>query len=142
MINYKTVLDALEALLRDNLDGYTITRNQARNNDPNVASKNKGWIGIYRGAIDYESARIGSDMKWDAKLYPKIEIQTASPKNATAEDRLDDAEQEVLNLLDNNIKLSNTVGTTVGYSIDYQVNTSSDEFYHLSSIITINAKSP
>lgn len=142
MMNYKTVLDALEALLRDNLTGYIITRNRQRNDDPNIAATNKGWIGIYRGNIEYEPARIGTGNNWDTKLYPKIEIQTASTKNETAEDKLNNAEQEILNLLDSNKKISNTVGMTNGYSIEYQVNTGVKDFYHLSAIITINAQSP
>ena len=144
MIDYKAILDAIQTLLEDNLDGYTITRNEARNSDPNIASKGKGWIGIYRGSLKYEPGRVmtGSG-RWDATMEPTVEIQTASGKSgADAESRLQDAEYEILELLDANPKLSNTVGMTNGYSIDYQYNTEAEELYHLSSIITIHTKTP
>jgi hypothetical protein len=134
MIDYKAILDAIQALLENNLDGYTITRNEPRNSDPNIAAKGKGWIGIYRGSLNYEPGRITTGSgRWNATMEPTIEIQTASGRSgADAEAKLQDA----------NPKLSNTVSMTNGYTIDYQYNSEAGELYHLSSIITIHTKTP
>jgi len=144
MIDYKAILDAIQALLENNLDGYTITRNEPRNSDPNIAAKGKGWIGIYRGSLNYEPGRITTGAgRWNATMEPTIEIQTASGRSgADAEAKLQDAEYEILELLDANPKLSNTVSMTNGYKIDYQYNSEAGELYHLSSIITIHTKTP
>ena len=140
MINFKTILDALESIFNDNLTGYTVTRNEPRNNDPDLAAKNKGWIGIYRGTMNYESHSIGS-IPWQVTVEPKIEIQCASARSGKdAEARLQDAESEVLTLLNANKKLNGTVEMTNGYVVDYEYNTDIEDMYHLAAIITIQAE--
>ena len=140
MINIKTITQAIEALFNNNLTGYKVERNAVRNGDPSLASKS-GWIGIYRGRVNYEPA--GTPL-WAATIEIDVEVQCARYNTpGLAEDALTDAETEVLNLLNANKKLGNTVDTTLGYDIeyDYNVDVSQEQaaYFH-SSIITIRAE--
>jgi hypothetical protein len=140
MINYKTITQAIQTLLEDNTTGYIITRNTERNTDASNAVSDgdtqKGWIGIYKGPLEYEPH---STVKWLATINPKIEIQVAHYDSETAEDYLQDAEKEIMDILTANKKLGGTVNNTVGYSIDYEVN-EDEEIYHNAAIITIKAE--
>ena len=139
MINFKTILRGVEKVLRDNLTGYTITRNEPRNQDPDTAAKGSGWIGIYRGKLGYSSYAIGGT-PWMVEVETKIEIQCASMASGEdAEDRLQDAETEVLTVLNANKKLNNTVDMTNGYDIEYEYN-DLEEVYHHAAIITLKSE--
>lgn len=138
MINIKLVTQAIESILNANLTGYIIERNPERNADPNKAVK--GWIGIYRGNVNYEAYSIGS-VPWKVGIEPKVEVQAASfDSGEDAEDRLQDAEKAVLDVLTANKKLNNTVDMTNGYSIEYEFNNEGKEVYFHASIITIKAE--
>lgn len=139
MINFKDITKGVEDLLNDNLNGYVITRNAERNTDPNVAAQGKGWIGIYRGALEYETARIGN-IPYSAFIDIIVEIQVADMgSGADAEDKLQDAELEVLNVLKGDKKLNKTVEMTNGYSVEYEYN-ADEQIYHQSALITIHAQ--
>lgn len=139
MINYKNITQGVETILNDNLSGYTITRNAERNVDPDIAARGKGWIGIYRGPLNYESHTIGTT-PWMAEINIKVEIQVASMKSGDdAEDKLQDAEKEIIDVLTANKKLNNTVDMTNGYEIDYEYN-ADEQIYHHAAIITIKAE--
>lgn len=77
MIDYAQVTRAIESILKAGLTGYTIKRNPMQNTDPNVAARNKGWIGIYRGPLNYNSHTTG-DTPWLADIHPLVEVQAAS----------------------------------------------------------------
>jgi len=140
MIDFKSILDGLEHILRLNLTGYTITRNEPRNNDASVAAKGKGWIGIYRGNMTYDVARIGAT-PWRVAIETKVEIQCASARSGEdAEARLQTAETEVLTVLHNNKKINNTVEMTHGFDIAYEYNDTIEDMYHLAAIITIRSE--
>jgi len=79
MINYKTITQGIETVLNANLTGYIITRNAERNEDPDVAARGNGWIGIYRGPVNYRSYSIGAT-PWLVEVNPRVEIQVASMK--------------------------------------------------------------
>ena len=140
MLNHKLVTQAIESLLRKNLTGYIIQRNEERNNDPNICLQaGTGWIGIYRGSISYNAAVISS-RPWLVDVNPIIEVQVASVLSGEdAEDRLQDAEKEVLDVLNANYTLDGTVSHTSGYSITYEYNNQEQIYYH-SAAITINAE--
>ena len=139
MINFKTILKGVESVLRDNLTGYTITRNEQRNTDPDLAAKNKGWIGIYRGALNYDSYATGS-IPWLVSIEIKVEVQCASLQSGEdAEDRLQDAENEILGVLHDNKKLDNTVDMTNGFDVEYEYN-DLEEIYHHAAIITLRSE--
>ena len=139
MINLKTITQAIETLLNNNLEGYLIERNAERNVDPNKAARGSGWIGIYRGNVKYEPHTTGST-PWRALIELKVEVQRASMQSgADAEDKLEDSVEAVMDVLTANKKLNNTVGTTVGYRIDYEFN-SEEKIWHHAGIITITAE--
>lgn len=149
MINLKIITQAVETLLKDNLgeynsansldDGFTIQRNAARNTDPNIAVRGQGWIGIYRAKLSYEPL---TTAQWLANIEIDIELQVADFRSGDdAENRLQDGEQVILNLLTANRTLSGTVAMTKGYNINYEYNSDTQQsIYHHSSIITILAE--
>ena len=139
MINLKDITKAVETLLNQKLTGYIITRNAERNNDPSIAAQNKGWIGIYRKSISYEPYSTGTQ-KWMTFIELDIEIQVADMESGDiAENRLQDAEEEIMDLLTANKNLNNTVAMTNGYDIAYEYNADEQIYFH-SAIITIKAE--
>ena len=138
IINYSTITKAIESLLQNNLRGYIITRNEERNTDPNRAIDG-GWIGIYRGNVSYDARVIGA-RPWNAILRPMIEIQVASViSGSDAEEKLQAAEKEVIDILSANKTLSGTVNMTNGYSMDYEYNPINNIYFH-SVTITLNCE--
>lgn len=136
MINMKDITRAVKSILEQNLQGYTIVRNAQRNMDPNIAAKNNGWIGVYRGKLDYSPHTIGGNNPYMAEIEVVIEVQTASMQSgADAEDRLQDAEEAVMDVLNDNKKLSGTVHQNNGYSIEYEFN-ADETIWHHAAIIT------
>ena len=141
MINMKDITAGVETVLSNALAGYTIERNPRRNQDANTAALNKGWIGIYRGGLDYDAHTTGSQ-PWLAKPSVIVEVQAASfLSGEDAEDRLQDAEQEVMNALTADKKLDGTVNMTTGYEIRYEINEDEEaEIYFHAALITIKAE--
>jgi hypothetical protein len=140
MINFKLITQALEKLLIENLDSkdYNIERNPMR---PSSAEKaaDKAWIGIYRGSIEYIAHSTGSQ-PWLAQIETIVEIQVASLTSAEdCEDKLCDAEKEVLDLLTNNKKIGGTIDMTNGFSVEYEINADEQTFYQ-AAIITIRGE--
>ena len=139
MINLKAVTQAVESILKADLYGYTIKRNPERNVDANLAARNKGWIGIYRGTQDLDAYTTGAT-KWLNTITVDVEVQAASMRSEEeAEDKLQDAETEVMNVFGDNLKLNNTVANVTGFAIRYEVNTEEKIYFH-SAIITIRAE--
>jgi len=140
MINFSHITQAIETLLTDGLTGYDITRNAERNSDYNRPANAVAWVGIYRGSIDYEAHLIGN-VPWMASIDSIIEIQVASMiSGADAENKLQAAELEVMDILTANKKLSGTVNMTNGYSIEYEYNADTDIGVWLqASVITMHS---
>lgn len=135
MLNLANVTKAVESILKRNLSNYSIERNPERNVDPSKAARGKGWIGIYRGPSSYNAYTTGST-PWLVDINIRVEIQVASMKSSEdAEDKLQEAEEEVLTVLTNNKKLDNTVSQTLGYDIDYEFNEEERIYFHASIII-------
>lgn len=139
MINYKDITRAIESILREDLTGYDIQRNPQRNTDPNIAARGKGWIGIYRGPLSYAAHTTGGS-PWLVDIRPRVEVQAASMQSgADAEDRLEDAVKDVMDVLTANKKLAGTVAMTNGYEITYEYNTA-EQVWHHAALITILAE--
>lgn len=139
MINFKTITQKVQSIFDAGLNDYTITRNAERNADPNVAAKNKGWIGIYRDSIDYNPHTTGST-PWLANVNIRVELQVASFRSGEdAEDKLQDGEKEIMDLLNANKNIGGTVGMTMGYNIKYEYNVESQIYWH-ASIITLKTE--
>ena len=140
MINFSTITKAVEELLTNNLPGYVITRNEEINSDPNVATRYKGWVGVYRGSLEYEAYTVGAGRRWMTNLEILIVLQAASLQNgAEAEDRLQDAEKEIMDVLTANPTLSGSVAMTTGYSIEYEYKREQQVYFH-AAIITIKGQ--
>jgi hypothetical protein len=139
MVNVKTITQAVEALLNANLTGYQIERNPMRPDAPWKASANTAWVGIYRGAIEYEGHSVGA-MPWLATVNIIIEVQAASALSADdCEDRLLDAQKAVLDVINSNRTLSGTVDMVMGYTVDYEINADTQTFYQ-AAIITVRSQ--
>lgn len=139
MINLATITAAVETLLKANTSGYNINRNAARNEDPNLAARTKGWINVQRGGQQIRSVSTGA-RPWMTNLKIRVEIQVASLKSGqAAEDALQAAETEIMNTLNANRKLGGTVDQTLGYAINYEFN-DAETIWHHAAIITIEAE--
>lgn len=137
MINFKNITQAVETLLNAGLTGsaYTIERNPMRNVDPNRAVD--GWIGIYRGNLIYEPHTTGHG--YLALVEVIVEVQAASHHGGDdAEDKLQDLEKSVIDILKANPQLSDTVQVPMGYEIEYEYNADNEIHFH-AAIITIKA---
>jgi hypothetical protein len=138
MINFKEITQAIEEILTEHTNGYMIERNAERNIDPNVASKEKGWINILKSTIDYEAYTIGAT-PWKANIECKIEIQYADEQDYRTEDGLEDAVAEIMGILNDHKTLDGEVLMTTGYRVEYAINEGVRP-YHQAAIITIKAE--
>jgi hypothetical protein len=139
MINFKLITQAVKSILDGDLSGYTIERNAERNKDPNLAARGKGWINVQRNKIDYEPHTIGAT-PWRALVETRVEVQVASLQSGeNAEDRLEDAVKDVMDVLTDNKKLNDTVATTLGYGITYEYN-AEEQIWHHAAVITIRSE--
>lgn len=143
MINLKTITQAIEAILKAGLSGYTITRNAERNTSLDVAARGNGWIGIYRARVNYSTLTTG---RWLTNIEIDVELQVAHVGgrngNEIAEDKLQDGEKAILDILTANKKLDSGSGPTVdmtnGFQIEYEYNAEEAQgIYHHASIITL-----
>ena len=140
MINRSEITKGIETVLKENVTGYLIERNPERNEDPNVAGRDKGWIGIYRGDAEYDPMRIGVT-PWRVQLTPRIEIQVASwDSGEECEEKLEFAVKEIITVLNANRTLNGTVNMTVGYTVTDEVNKTVEGVYFQAAIITIKAE--
>lgn len=131
ILDYGSVTKAIEDLLCQKLTGFIITRNERKNTDPNKClAPSDGWIGIYRGSIVYNSHVIGS-RPWLVDPEPFINLQVASLVSGyDAEDRLQDAEKKVVDILESDRTLGNTVHTILRYKMDYEYNSDTEIYFH------------
>jgi hypothetical protein len=135
ILNYSDVTKGIEDILNQRLSGYVITRNDRKNADPNRCP----WIGIYRGSLVYEAHTIGG-RPWKASPSPQINIQVASTLSGDdAEDRLQEAEKEVIEALETDRTLGSTVSMILGYNINYEYS-QTDEIYYHGCTITIRTE--
>ena len=139
MINFKNITQAVETLLNASFgDDYVIERNPVRAADPFRVMRDglKGWIGIYRGNIRYNAHASGS-LPYLAELRFTIEIQVASVKSADdCEDKLCDAEKEIIDFFETNRKagapngkLKGYVDNIIGYETEYEMNEDNATYY-------------
>jgi hypothetical protein len=131
ILNYGSVTRAIETLLRQKLTGFIITRNARKNADPNKClAPGEGWIGIYRGPINY-AAHVMGNRPWLVDPEPFVNIQVASAVSSDdAEDKLQDAEIKVIDILDSDRTIGNTVHTILGYRMDYEYNSDTEIYFH------------
>lgn len=130
MINFKDITKEIESILKTNLDGFIIERNPRRNSDPAKIGNKRGWIGIYRGSVQYVPHTTGAT-PWMCLLRPVVEVQAVSMRSGEeAEDKLQDAEKAVLDVLTANKNLNGKVGMTNGYELDYEFNEEEKVWFH------------
>lgn len=139
MINLATITTAVQTLLRANLESYVVERNARRNHDPNRCTQIAGLINVRRGGNRYEPFGTGSQ-PWKAGPRIDVEVQVATGESAeAAEDLLQAAEAQIMDVLTANKKLGGTVDMTTGYDIRYEFNDEA-QVYHHAAIITIMAE--
>lgn len=131
ILDYAAVTKAIEDLLCRKLAGFIVTRNARKNADPNKClAPGEGWVGIYKGPINYVPHVVGN-RPWLVDPEPFINIQTASMVSGNdADDRLQDAEKRVVDILESDRTLGGTVHTILGYSMDYEYNSSTEIYFH------------
>jgi hypothetical protein len=145
MINFKNITQAAETLLIQNVgDDYVIERNAVRAADAFRVMRDgkKGWIGIYRGNLKYDAHTVGAT-PWMVQVRFVLEIQVASVKSADdCEDKLCDAEKEIIDILETNRKggkIGGYVDNIIGYEIDYEMN-EAEATYYQAALITVIAE--
>lgn len=145
MINFKQITQANETLFNAQLGtNYSIERNPVRPADPVKAMRDgkRGWVGIYRGRTIYEPHSVG-DKPYMASIEWLVEVQVASVKSRDdCEDRLCDAEKEVIDVIETDRKagkMGGFVDNIVGYEINYEMNETKNTYYQ-SALITIRAE--
>ena len=138
MIDVSKITKAVQEMLVAGLGGYTITRNELRNEDPSIAAEGKGWIGVYRGSQKLSPQTTGN-RPWGGEVEVVVEVQTASMRSgAEAEERLQAAEKEVMDVLEADKKLKATVDMTMGYDVRYEINADTQTYFQ-AAIITVKA---
>ena len=145
MINFKDITKAAENLFIEEVGGsYWIERNAVRPVDPIYVQRDgkKAWLGIYRNSLSYEAHTTGAT-PWLVEVRFVVEIQTASLISADdCEDKLCDAEKEIIDVLEadrKSGKLSGTVHNIVGYDIAYELN-EDEKTYYQAALITVIAQ--
>lgn len=138
MINIKDITTAVTALISAGVtatSAITVERNPVRNEDWSRAVD--GWIGVYRGSLEYEPHSTGHGYMAIVEIL--VEIQAASHHGGDdAEDKLADLEKEVIDILKASPTLSGTVQVPLGYRTEYQFNEDEQMAFH-AAIITIIA---
>lgn len=137
MLNRGAIGKAVENILRAGMEGYTIVRNEPRNEDPNMAA-DTGWIGIYRGRVKYRKHTTGPN-PWIAEVEIDVEIQAASMADGIdVEEKLEKAEAQALALITASQNLEGTVQTIKEISVEDDLNVNNT--YYQAAIITIRAE--
>lgn len=139
MIDLSVITAAVETLLKAGLpDTYRVYRSYEKNTVPSHATE--GWVNVLRGRLSYDPQTIGGVNPWNAEPEIIVEVQRAWAKNPpSAEDKLQESEKAVMDILAANLTLSGTVGMTMGYDIDYEYNGDETMFFN-SAIITIRTE--
>lgn len=139
MIDMSIITRATEDILKKHTAGYIITRNAARNMDPNVAAQGNGWIGIWAGDEDYQAYSTGSS-PWLVDLEVIIEVQYADYRDpGVAEDQIEKAKGEILGIINDHYNLDNTVNEITEIKIQRFKNEEVDA-YHYGARITVKAQ--
>lgn len=135
MIDVFAITSAVEDMLDEHTADYTITRNDARNEDPNVAAKGNGWIGIWSGDEEYEAYCTGPN-PWLVNLDITIEVQYAHFSDAKeAEDQIERAKNEILGIIGDHPTLDGTVTEITGIRVNRERNQVAG--YHYAAVITV-----
>jgi hypothetical protein len=143
-VNLKIITQAVERILKNNLQGYRIFRNPEVVVDPNVARRRNndgGWIGVYRGPCEYAPFTTGDS---PFMAFPKINVEVwiasaASPEKA--EDELEDSVKEIMDVLTDrdNLTLDDTVLMSNGYELEYDYDKDNQIYMH-GCVITITTE--
>jgi|GEM_PF-1390842 len=142
MINFADITKAVKDILEANLTGYQITRNRSKNVDVNqTLVTGSGWIGIYKDSLEYEPLTVGGKFLFATPVI-NIEIQCSSAiSGSDAEDKLQDAEKAVMDVLIDNRTLNDTVDAILSYEINYSgIDFSRETIYFNSASITITTQ--
>lgn len=133
-INLKDITKALEIIIQTGMPDYVTERNVERNEDPNRAAI--GWIGIYRHKSSYTPHTTGR--RWLSTARIVIELQAASIKSqADAEDKLQDSEEALLDVIMADYTISGTVRSVKGIDIEYMFGSAENNIYFHMAVITI-----
>lgn len=119
---------------------YTVSRGEYINKDYELAP----WVGIYRGAIEYDPATLGDGLNsWRANMKLRLVVQEASLESGEdAEEKLEQAVQDVLDVMMADKEWAGKgASMTVGISVEYSYNeTKSESIYFQSAMLTLEAE--
>ncbi len=138
MLNRGDISKALEKVIKDGTEGYTVVRNEPRNEDPSMAAM-KAWVGVYRGRIRYRKLTTGMT-PWIAEIEIDVEVQVASMQDGEdVEDKLEAATNEIIGVITASRNIGGTVQTIKEITIEDELN-ENDTTYYQAAIITIVAE--
>ena len=140
MINLSTIMSQVQQwLITDSaLNGFTVTRSEKFNDDPNCAAN--GWIGIYRRNVSYNPRNLGDvPNNYEGDIDFLIAVQRISLKSGEhCEDLLEDSTKRVL---DRVVQIPRTyIDHFSEIDIEYTYLEAEEKtLYHQGSLITFTA---
>lgn len=129
-INISDITKAIEKLLKDNLSGFTVTRNYPLNESAGTAAQPEAWVGIYRANVDHEPYAMPNRWKSIPTIAIVVQVASIRPEFSDLEDKHEAAIKKVLDvLLDNTAdsagrsgtNLRNTVNMINDIRIEYEI---------------------
>jgi hypothetical protein len=146
MINYKSITQGAETVLVAQLsDRFTIERGPKRPEGDWIPALHDGWIGIYRLPRTYTAAYVTSNDPYMLAVQLAVEVRVVSAKSAEdCEDKLLDAEKDILDALTNTDvaykNLAGTIGHFVSFDVEDTLDEQDDQRYYQGITITVNAE--
>ena len=142
MINIADITTALQAQLTADVTvseflASPIVRGGLINNDAGMTP----WIGIYRGAVNYEPRTLGRGLS-TYEAYPSVRIivqETSMDSGEDCENLLEGRVKSVLDAVLADPTIGGTVDMVTGFGVEYgYVETDRETLYFQSAIITIS----
>ena len=134
ILDTSTITKAVENMLKQNLSGYIVERNERKNVDPNQCTLRKGWICVYTDEDLYEAYTIGSK-PWKLTSSFFINVQVADARSgARCEEKLKAAIEDIVNILEADRTLGGTVACVMNYRIKYEYNNINNIYFYGANI--------
>lgn len=141
MIDVNSITNALYTTISSNStivnSGISVDLNEVFNTDPNRTP----WVGIYRGPVNIEPRHIGGSKPWHAVYDLRVYVQAASFESGqNANNLLDETLNVVLDAVNANRRLDNTVLHIAEMSTDPFDRSIEEEQWFYTDELVINAE--